>query len=91
MTKQKAEEVVPDVVVGPNDKITWLNQVGEELEEWVAYEKDVMSHKGMREACAEAVRIKRDIEKDTLLSSLCYHFVYKMKKCKSEGPSSLEE
>ena len=80
MTKQKVEEVVPDVVVGPNDKITWLNQVGEELEEWVAYEKDVMSHKGMREACAEAVRIKRDIEKDTLLSSLCHHFVYKMKK-----------
>lgn len=62
--EQKVKEVIPDSVVRPNEKITWLNKIGEELEEWVASQDDVMSHKGMREACAEAVKMKRDIEKD---------------------------
>lgn len=40
-----------------------LKKVGEELEERATCEDDLMSHKPMRQAWTEAIKIKRDIEK----------------------------
>ena len=62
--EQTVEEVVPDVIVGPNDKVTWLNQMREELDQWIVDEKDIRSHKRMRETSTEAKAIKYDIEEE---------------------------
>ncbi len=61
--KTMNDNVVPDLVIGPHNKTTWLNKVGEELEEWATCDNDLMSHKPMRQAWTEAIKIKRDIEK----------------------------
>lgn len=50
------------LVVDPNEKRIWLRKVGKELEEWVSCEDEVMSHKPLRAAWAEAVKIKRNKE-----------------------------
>ena len=57
------DNVVPDLVIGPHNKTTWLNKVGEELKEWATCDNDLMFHKPMRQAWTEAIKIKRDIEK----------------------------
>lgn len=59
----EVQVVTPDQVVGPKERKVWLNKVGEELEEWVTSEDEIMSQKSMREAWTEAVKIKRLIEK----------------------------
>ena len=59
----KVQVVAPDQVVGPKERRVWLNKVGEELEEWVTSEDEIMSQRSMREAWTEAVKIKRLIEK----------------------------
>lgn len=51
----------PDLVIEADDKRVWLNQIGEELGQWVALEDDVMSDKGMREAWREAMKTKNRI------------------------------
>lgn len=56
--------VNPDFVLGPDDKRVWLNQIGEELEEWASCEGEIMSHKPTREAWTEAIKIKRSLERD---------------------------
>lgn len=43
----------------PSEKLTWLSNIGEQLEEWGACEDDVMSHKPTRRAWTEAMKIKR--------------------------------
>ena len=56
------------IVIDPHERRIWLRKIGEELEEWVSCEDDVMSHKPIREAWAEAVKIKRTLEKEIAAS-----------------------
>lgn len=63
-TSSKSPLVAPDLLIAPNKEMTWLNKIGEELEEWATCDNDIMSHKPTREAWTEAVKIKRNIEKE---------------------------
>ncbi|MGH9058524.1 MAG: tyrosine-type recombinase/integrase, partial [Acidimicrobiales bacterium] len=60
--------VTPGVVIAPNEKPIWLKRIREELEEWVTGEEDLLSHKPLREAWTEAVKIKRQIEEELAIS-----------------------
>ena len=60
--------LTPDLVIAPNAKRTWLRKIGEELEEWVSCEDDAMSYKPIREAWAEAVKMKCHLEKEIATS-----------------------
>ena len=56
--------MTPDMVILPREKKVWLRKVGEDLEEWAVCEDNLMSHKPIREAWTEAVKIKRNIEQE---------------------------
>jgi len=67
-TSSQFSLVTPDLGIAPNAKRVWLKKIGEKLEECVSCEDDVMSHKPIREAWAEAVKIKRTLEKEIAAS-----------------------
>lgn len=60
--------MTPDMVILPREKKVWLRKVGEDLEEWAVCEADLMSHKPIREAWTEAVKIKRNIEQEIAMA-----------------------